>query len=403
MQNRGTTYLCCFIMWAFGVVISIIGPLLTDISREFSLSMSQSGLLFTINYMGFLSFVFIGGILSERFGKKNIILISLIGLSLSLFMFGVSSKIIFAFIAIFFVGGFGSIIQSSVISLVAHLNSSNKDYFINLAQMFLCAGAASGPILIVVMMTIGNSWRINYFILSALMFILFCIVINLKVNEKPILEKTNLNNLRDILSNKRFLMICICMALYSGLELGVWGWMSTFMKKEMALSKNAAILIVSVFWISMTIGRILCGKLIKFFNIKKIIILLLLLSGFAVLLSGFLKGGVVTLLLVIAIGLSFSSIYPFLLSIGSTISSSSSSFAIIVGSGGIGIVIIPFFIGLIGDHIGMRIAMMSPCVLLFFMAFLFTLDKPKNTEGGNDLLLLGNQNKTKIRRVDQDE
>jgi fucose permease len=256
----------------------------------------------------------------------------------------------------------------------------NKDYYINLAQVFLCIGAVFGPVLAVVMMTIGNSFRVNYFILAILIFILFFVTMNLKIDEKPTSERINLKDIKIILWNKNFLRICICIALYSGTELGVWGWMSTFMEKEMELSQRQSIIFVSVFWISLTIGRIICGKLMKYFDVRNIIIVLALLSSLAVLFSGFLEGGVIVVLSVIAIGLSFSSIFPFLLSIGSSIFPSSSAFAVMVGSSGIGIVFIPFFMGLIGENVGMRIAMMSPCLLLLVIALLLTLEKKKKTE-----------------------
>lgn len=371
MKEKSATHLCYCIMLAFGVVISIIGPLLTDISKEFSLSLSATGVFFTINYLGLLSFVFIGGILAERFGKKNLIAISLLGLSLSLFVFGISSNIMFAFIAIFFIGGFGSIIQSSVNSLIADLNSLNKDYYINAAQMFFCIGAVFGPVLVLIMMKMGNSWRFNYIVLAILIFVLFFAMIKLQICEKPGSEKLNLKDLKETLWDKRFLRICLCIALYAGTELGVWGWMSTFMKKELALSGSAAILIVSVFWMTMTIGRLICGRLMKYFNVRSIIISSSLISSLAVLLSGLIEGEVLILINVIVLGLSFSSIFPLLLSEGSSINPSSTAFAVMVGSSGIGIIVIPFIIGLLGDFAGMSIAMMSPGIFLVIIALLF--------------------------------
>lgn len=375
MKDKSATHLCFCIMLAFGVVISMLGPLLTDISKEFSLSLSKTGVFFTISYFGLLSFVFIGGILAGRFGKKNLIAISLLGLSLSLFMFGLSSNVLFAFISIFFMGGFGSIIQSLVNSLAAEINPIKKDYYINLLQLFFCIGAVLGPVFVVVMISTGNSWRISYYVMSAIMFILFTTMVKLKVDENFKTEKINLSDLRETIWDKRFLRICICIALYAGTELGVWGWMSTFMKKELDLSGSAAILSVSVFWIAMTIGRVLCGSLIKVFNAKNVIISFSLLSSFMVLLSGLLEGGTLVLINVVAMGLSFSSIFPLLLSEGSSINSSSTAFAVMVGSSGIGIIIIPFIIGLLGDYAGMRVATMSPCILMVAIAFIFILEK----------------------------
>lgn len=368
-----STYICCLVMGAFGIVLSIIGPLLSDISNSYSLNLSQTGLLFSVNFTGFISFIFLGGILAERFGKKTILTITLLGLSLSLFMFGFSHNVIFAFIAIFFIGGFGSVIESIGSSLVADLNEIDTDYYINLSQVFLCIGATLGPLVALAVILTGNSWRLAYYFLSAIAFIMFIIMIKIKMPEKPIAKKIEINEFKIALADKKFVLILIGFILYTGTEVGVWGWMSTFMGEEMKLSHGISAILVSVFWISMTLGRIVCGKLIKFFKIKNIITILALLSGIVILLSGFVKGDIMPWIIVVATGFAFSSIYPFLLSIGSARRSSATAFAIMVGSGGIGTILIPFFMGVIGDYMGTNMAMMSPSILMFIIALLFAL------------------------------
>jgi fucose permease len=383
MQNKFGTYLCCFIMLAYGVVLSIIGPLLSDISKDYSLSLGQMGLFISINFIGFLSFVYIGGILAEKFGKKNITTISLIGLSLSLFMFGFSSTLYLEFIAIFLIGGFGGIIESVVCSLIADLNPLNKDHYINFAQIFLCTGVALGPLLTILIIRLGYNWRINYYILSVLFLILFCSIVTIKVKENQTSEKILLKDLKGILFDNKFVIVCICMLLYTGCEVSVWGWMSTFSQKGMALSRSAAAFYVFAFWISMTIGRIVCGKLIRLFKIRNIIIVLAFLSALTVMISGFIKVGIIAWVVAIGLGFSFSSLYPFLLAVGSSRKSNATSFAVMVGSGGIGAIIIPFFTGIIGEHMGVQIALMSPSILLLIIALLFIFDNPRGKSEGN--------------------
>ena len=362
-------------MCAFGIVLSIIGPLLIDISKSYSLSMSLTGLLFSVNFFGFITFIFIGGMLAERFGKKNIITIALLGLSVSLFIFGFSHNVIFAFVSIFLIGGFGGIIESIVSSLVSDLNDTNADYYINLSQIFLCIGAALGPILALLMTVTGNTWRMAYFILSSIMIILFLIIISIKIDEKPIANKININEFKTALLDKKFVLVLIGFVLYAGTEVGVWGWMSTFMVKDMNLTQSVSAILVSVFWISMMIGRVICGKLIKYFKVQNFIIVLSLFSAVVVFLSGLIKGGILTWIIVIAIGFAFSSLYPFLLSVGSTERSNATAFALMVGSGGVGTILIPFFMGTIGEHMGTNIAMMSPSLLMLLLAGMFIINK----------------------------
>ncbi|HBE79694.1 MAG TPA: MFS transporter, partial [Firmicutes bacterium] len=93
MHNRKlTTYLLFTIMIFFAMVLTIMSPLLTNISETFHLSLAQTGTIFTANFLGFTLFVVIGGILSDRFGKKLILTVSLLGYTLALLLFPLASN-----------------------------------------------------------------------------------------------------------------------------------------------------------------------------------------------------------------------------------------------------------------------------------------------------------------------
>ena len=52
------------------------------------------------------------------------------------------------------------------------------------------------------------------------------------------------------------------------------------------------------------------------------------------------------------------------------------SFAILVGSCGVGMSVIPYLLGIIGEKAGMRAAMGSPAILMLFIGTIFIILKP---------------------------
>jgi MFS family permease len=94
-------------MMVFAMVLTAYSTLLTSISSSFSLSLAQSGIIFTANFIGFVIFILAGGVLADRIGKKTILSISLTGFAISLLCFPLSSNFYAALIIMFFIGGFG--------------------------------------------------------------------------------------------------------------------------------------------------------------------------------------------------------------------------------------------------------------------------------------------------------
>src|SRR5690349_14503175 len=99
LYKRLTTYLCCLMIFIYGISSVIISILLNEISGEFHLSLVQAGLFYSVNYCGFISFIFVGGMLAEKYGKKRLISMAMLGLAAALLAFGVSPDKYAAFAA----------------------------------------------------------------------------------------------------------------------------------------------------------------------------------------------------------------------------------------------------------------------------------------------------------------
>lgn len=373
VNRKFATYICCAIMALFAMNLTIISPLLTEISRTFSLGISRSGTLFTAEFTGFVAFILAGGVLADRWGKKTVLSISLAGFTATLFLFPLSPNFYTACIVMILLGGFGGVLESLVSALVADLNPINTSFHVNLSQVFFGIGALTGPAAAGILVSSGISWKVCYFALAAISLALTVIFAALKIANLPKAEKLTPADFKFVFTDVRFLLVCLCMILYTGSEVGGWGWMSTFLKKSMNFSIAKSSAAVAVFWTAMTIGRILCGQLTFRFSLKNLIMVLAFLSAGVTVLTGLVYNEAAIWVIIFAMGVAYSSLYPFIASYGSSHSRAPSGtvFALLVGSGGAGSMTVPYIMGILGEKIDLRVSMILPAVLLFILGLIF--------------------------------
>lgn len=374
MNHRNlANYLFYSIMFLFAMVLTILSPLLTEIAKTYSLSMAQTGVIFTANFIGFVLFILIGGILADRLGKRLIMAISLAGFALSMLLLPLASNFYTALIMIISIGGFGGSIQSTVSALIADVNTDNPSFYLNSAQVFFGLGAIIGPMGAGILLTAGFSWQVCYFILGGLALVVTAGFVMIKLPPVSKSEKITWTSFTKLAVDPKLLIVCLCMFLYTGSEVGGWGWMSAFLKQNLKFTATKSSIAIALFWGGMTIGRFICGRLSLRYNIRNIIIGLAFSSTVVTVLSGFVVSEFVVLANIVAMGFAYSSLWPMIASYGGNYHQeySGTVYALLVSSGGVGAMIIPFIMGVLAQNINIRMAMISPGIAFLLIALIF--------------------------------
>ncbi|MDR3644857.1 MAG: MFS transporter [Clostridia bacterium] len=373
MKNKFATWVNFVILIVIAMNLTIISPLLESIRHSFSLSISQSGLIFTFNFVGFVVFVLIGGMIADRFGKKPVLLSALSAFTLLLFVFPYSPNYPVLCLIMFLIGGFGGIVESMTMAAVSDLNPQNSGFYVNLSQVFFGVGAIVGPILAGLVVSSGLSWRVCYIGLGILSICLTAALVICKIPKAVSDRGFSPADLKYCLKDVRFLLVCVCMLLYTGSEVGGWGWLCTLLKQKYSFGASMSSIAVAVFWGGMTIGRLICGSLTLRFKTRDLIIFLSVGSAVVTALSCFISSNVAIWAIIACMGLTYSSQYPLLVSFGDSHSSvpSGTSFATMMGSGGVGSMIIPYLMGVIGSASTMSAAMLLPAVMLLLIGVIF--------------------------------
>lgn len=360
----------------FGMEITIIGPLLPEISRTFSFSLAQSGFIFTANFIGLSAFILLGGIAADRWGKKKVLAISLAGMSISLLVFPLSSSFYILCMIIIFIGGFGGIVESISNALIADINTVNTSFFINVGQVFFGIGALAGPITAGVVVSSGMPWWYCY---AGLGIILAALTLAFSINRLPsnlpVSAGITWSSLKNLIIDWKFMLICLCMILYTGSEVGGWGWMSTFLKQNMDFTIEKSSIAVSIFWLAVIVGRLLLMPLMLKFSVRILTVALAGLSAVISVISGIVSSEAAVWCVITAMGIAYSSQWALIAAYGNSIykTYTGTVFALFVGSGGIGAAIIPLIMGVIGQYINIRAAMISPAIFFFALGLIFLL------------------------------
>ena len=372
MKRKISTFICFGIMLVVGMIFVIIGPLLAEISKTFSLTLSQSGLIFAANFIGFSVFVILGGITADHWGKKKVLSIAMAGIALSLLILPLSPSFFIICLITVFTGGFLGILESMTTALVADLNPSNASFYINLTQVFFGIGAFVGPMMAGLMVSSGFSWKQCYFVLGGLMAVMTILFVADRIPSLPNPDKIEWVGFKNLVTDWKFILICLCVLFYTGSEVGGWGWMSTFLEENMGFPIEKSSLAVSVFWLALIAGRVLCTSLTLKFSVRFLTIVLAFSSVAATVLSALVRSELAIWLAITAMGLAYSSLFPLIIAYGSSQyrKYTGTVFALLMGSGGVGMALIPFLLGLAGQYIGIRVAMMSPAVLFLLIGII---------------------------------
>lgn len=359
-------------MMAAAMSITALSLLVNEAAKRFNLSVSESGLLFTINFLGFASFTLLGTPLCKKFGKKAVLTAACVGLTISCLALAFVNSFPVVVILMFIYGGCGGMVETFVSSFISDLNPEKSAYYINLSQVFFGIGAVVAPLGAGILLNGGVSYSVCYIILgviSAVCAVLMYLVKSEKTEEKA---SSAAGDVKVLFKNKMFLVLCVCMVCYAGAEIGTWGWMGTFLEKNFSFTPLYASFAMTSFWVAMTIGRYLCGLLSKKIPLVNLVAILAGLSVvFAVALS--FASQQIFFVLAFLLGLACSSLFPFMMAFGEDYVSTakSTAFALFMVSANVGSMVIPYLIGVVSEKAKMSFAMLVPAMFLAVVAVIF--------------------------------
>ncbi|MFW5944751.1 MAG: MFS transporter [Bacteroidota bacterium] len=318
MKLKTLPIFLAFFVMGFG---DVVGTLVGFATKEFDLSSSLAGLLPFAGLIPFGLFSVPIGILSDRKGKKYVLitflLIALIGLlipSISI------TQYYYVLIAIFMVGIGMCGLQVAGNPAMRDVSEEGK-YSRNLtfAQFIKSIGTNTGPYVVPLIVFLGLAWQNIFLIYAIVVAITLFAILPLKMAKSS--EAKGLNSVASLGSSFALLKIprvafmVLGIFLYVGAEVGLNSWIATYLENRFGLDiERLATLGIGFFLTSLVIGRLL-GSIILNYLSPKIFFIISSLVGLVGVLGMFMPSETIVIVSIFIAGIGFGNIFPLIFSI----------------------------------------------------------------------------------------
>ena len=302
------SYFLMFI--GIGMVSGILGPSLTHLAEQTGSTMSQIALLFTARALGVMCGAVITGRLLDRFDGHRIILVMIILTLVSMLLVPLSPLLLM--MLVIFVLGYAEVsinVGGNLMLMRCYRERSGP--YISALHFCFGLGAMTVPLLVVWSLSLSGTVIWGFW---AVALLLLMVGLMLFPQPSPAPPETQVAEAEDKpVDLPLFLVLLLMFSIYVGIEMTYAGWISTYAVLEGLGSSDSAYL-VSVFWFSLSIGRLLAIPLLRTGRYMTILLGCFLLA--VLMIISLIQGALSLFWITLLFGLSMSAIFPTLFTLG---------------------------------------------------------------------------------------
>ena len=379
----------CFI--SLGLPDSLLGSAWPVLHSEISVPVSYAGIISaTITAGTILSSLFSDKLL-HKFGAGLVTAVSVTTTALCLFGFSISSQfwmlILWAIPFGLGAGGVDAILNNYV---ALHYKAQHMSWL----HCMWGVGASISPYIMSFSLVKLESWSGGYLIVSIIQIVLSLIIFisiplwkkgNVNNNETPKQIETKSLSFREIFAIKGAFACFLMFFSYCALEVTASLWASTYLVQNWDFSPEAAAGYASMFYVGVTLGRLINGFLAMKFGDKTLIRMGTVIIALGISLMLVPLYSTLTLIGFIVIGIGCAPIYPCIIHMTPDVFGADKSQAMIgvqMAFAYIGILLVPPLFGVIAENISISLL---PIFLFIFLALMFAmhelvLKKAKNNK-----------------------
>ncbi|HNX55944.1 MAG TPA: MFS transporter [Prolixibacteraceae bacterium] len=401
-RNYGIVLLIMFIFFVISFLTNIIGPLVPEVIKGFSVSKGMAGLL---NFSFFIAYGVMSipaGMLTEKYKEKKVLTAAFILSTIGAFLFSFVPLFPVYLISLFMIGLGMSILQVAINPLLRVAGGEEHFAFTSvLAQLFFGGASYLSPLLysyLVTNLSAGNTsnfllsslnglvpenlkWVSIYWIFAIISVAMVLVILVVKFPKVDLNEDEKVGNfstIKELFKNKYVVLFFFGIFAYVGTEQGVASWISKFLEDYHGM--NAAVegaTATSWFWGLLTVGCFLGLGLLKLFDSK--IVLRVFVIGAMIALATALttSSGQTAYVSFIAVGFCASVMWSIVFSLAlNSVSSNHGAFSGILCSGILGGAVVPLIVGVLGDAFGLRVGMSFVFLTLSYLLSITFWAKP---------------------------
>jgi len=279
LSGRALSFLLfLWFIWFVNFTIRIVfAPILPLVEDEFMVNHAQASSIFIFLSAGYGVAVIVSGLFSGKFGYKKSIILSLLLLGLVAFLIPLVHKFFLIYLFAFVLGFSVGFYLPSAIPLITEYYSE-KDWGKAIAIHDTGASSAifATPFVALFLLQFFP-WRGIFVVFGCIYVacsIAFCFVsTEVKIDNPP---KAVFN---DLIKIKSLWLMAIIWVFGAGANLGIYSIVPLYLTKELQLNIGFANIILGVSRLGSVAVAIACGFLIDRFNLKKVMFLVMIITG----------------------------------------------------------------------------------------------------------------------------
>lgn len=278
----------CFFAMGF---VDLVGTASNYVQKDLGLSDSQANLFPSLVFFWFLIFSVPTGMLMNKIGRKNTVLISLIVTAASLFIPAFGDSYIIMLLSFSLLGIGNAIMQTSLNPLVTNLISSDKlastltfGQFVKAIASFLAPVIAAWGAT-TAFPTFGLGWRALFVIYAIICFLSISLLAATPIDEEKPDKASGIGDCLKLLG-KPFILLCfIGIMCHVGIDVGTNTTAPKIIMERLALPLEEAGFATGIYFIFRTIGCFLGAFILRAISPKLFfaISVLMMLAGMCIL------------------------------------------------------------------------------------------------------------------------
>jgi fucose permease len=315
-KPRNQMILACSLFLAFGMFNAAIGPVLGELAARTGSTLAAVGAVLTFLFLGSLVTQLIAGPLTDRYGLRPLLLVSLLLVVFCLPGVTLSRSLPLMLALVFFTGMGQGGLDLGANLVVSSAYPRNSTSMLNLLHFFFGLGAILGPAAVgLALATLGSGLIVHWF--AAAVFLILAVIVfklretppNLAGATQPVMVQAAKG--KNIYRSPYLWLICFLILVYVGVEYGSGSWISTFMGATTGMVEKNGALVTSAYWAALTVGRLAGAAAGGRLGHTRLLLLAILGSLIGSILFVFgIENVAFSICAIILLGFAFGTIYP---------------------------------------------------------------------------------------------
>jgi fucose permease len=401
-RNYGIVLLIMFIFFVISFLTNIIGPLVPEVIKGFSVSKGMAGLL---NFSFFIAYGVMSipaGMLTEKFKEKKVLTLAFILATAGAFLFSFFPSFPVYLLSLFMIGMGMSILQVAINPLLRVSGGEEHFAFTSvMAQLFFGGASFLSPLMysyLITNLNAGNTsnillstmdglvpenlkWVSIYWIFGLIAVAMVLVVLMVRLPKVELNEDEKVgqfSTVRELFRNKYVVLFFFGIMAYVGTEQGVASWISQFLADYHGMNPEVeGARAISQFWLLLTLGCILGLGLLKLMDSKLVLRIFTLGAMISLATALLTSNGMISYYGFIGVGFFASVMWSVIFSLAlNSLKNNHGAFSGILCSGILGGAVVPLIVGVIGDAFGLRIGISFVFLTLSYILSITFWAKP---------------------------